>query len=119
MQQNDSLRAARAGEGVKLRHLPQHPPTLPTPQHTHACRSAFRWFRVGYARESDRAARARFQARTLNGIGVGMVSPLLFSIIADTTAEADRGKAFGVFALFQSCGATIGGFCSTVISGHG
>ena len=33
--------------------------------------------------------------RAINGVGVGIVSPLLYSLVADTTAEADRGGAFG------------------------
>lgn len=57
-------------------------------------------------------------ARSVNGIGVGMVSPLLFSIVADTTPEQHRGRAFGILCLTQSLGSTGGGFVSTVLSGY-
>jgi MFS family permease len=57
-------------------------------------------------------------ARIINGVGVGVVSPLLYSLVADLTVERDRGKAFGVLCLMQSLGGTIGSAVSTVLAGH-
>jgi MFS family permease len=56
--------------------------------------------------------------RAINGLGVGIVWPLLFSLVADITPEASRGSAFGIFAFTQSIGGTIGGWLSTFISGN-
>eukprot|EP01052_Picozoa_sp_SAG31_P033901 SAG31_NODE_3890_length_3777_cov_5.473355_5_plen_425_part_00 len=58
-------------------------------------------------------------ARAANGVGVGLVSPLLLSLIADATPTHRRGKAFGVFALTSSLGGTFGGVISTVVAGYG
>ena len=54
--------------------------------------------------------------RAANGVGVGVIFPLLFSLIADMNPEDSRGKAFGLLCLTQSLGGTIGGWLSTVIS---
>lgn len=34
--------------------------------------------------------------RAVNGIGLGMVQPLLFSLVADKTGANGRGRAFGM-----------------------
>lgn len=34
--------------------------------------------------------------RAANGIGLGMVQPLLFSLVADKTGANGRGRAFGM-----------------------
>eukprot|EP01046_Picozoa_sp_COSAG06_P000335 COSAG06_NODE_9_length_37879_cov_13.349735_15_plen_491_part_00 len=54
--------------------------------------------------------------RAANGVGVGIIFPLLFSLIADMNPEDSRGKAFGILCFTQSLGGTIGGWLSTVIS---
>ena len=46
------------------------------------------------------------------------MTPLLRSIVADTTAEEHRGRAFGVLCLTRSLGSTLGGFVSTVLAGE-
>ncbi len=60
-----------------------------------------------------------FYIRAANGIGVGVIFPLLFSLIADMNPETSRGTAFGIVCFTQSLGGTVGGWLSTVISGNG
>ena len=52
------------------------------------------------------------------GVGVGIVNPILFSLVADMTIESERGTAYGILCFTQSMGGTVGGWLSTVISAH-
>ena len=52
-------------------------------------------------------------ARAMNGLGLGLVNPLIRSLVADITPADKRGKAFGVVMLSGSVGATIGSVFAT------
>mmetsp|Transcript_82870 Transcript_82870/g.173515 ORF Transcript_82870/g.173515 Transcript_82870/m.173515 type:complete len:506 (+) Transcript_82870:158-1675(+) len=55
-------------------------------------------------------------ARVVNGIGLGIVQPLLCSLIADTNAPDRRGRAFGMLSFTGNMGATFGGLFATSLA---
>merc|ERR1712117_146729 len=50
-----------------------------------------------------------FIGRVLNGIGLGVVQPLLLSLVADKNAPSKRGSAFGSIYF-------VGAICNTLFS---
>eukprot|EP00441_Pelagodinium_beii_P047714 CAMPEP_0197625788 /NCGR_PEP_ID=MMETSP1338-20131121/5045_1 /TAXON_ID=43686 ORGANISM="Pelagodinium beii, Strain RCC1491" /NCGR_SAMPLE_ID=MMETSP1338 /ASSEMBLY_ACC=CAM_ASM_000754 /LENGTH=491 /DNA_ID=CAMNT_0043196275 /DNA_START=8 /DNA_END=1483 /DNA_ORIENTATION=- len=56
--------------------------------------------------------------RAVNGIGLGLVQPLLLSLIADKSSVARRGKAFGVLQFTGMMGQTIFTAAATSIAGY-
>ncbi|KAJ8765755.1 hypothetical protein K2173_014877 [Erythroxylum novogranatense] len=55
-------------------------------------------------------------SRGLNGIGLAIVVPAIQSLVADSTDESNRGRAFGWLQLTGNFGSIIGGFCSVLIA---
>jgi len=56
---------------------------------------------------------ALFAGRMLNGMGLGIVQPLLFSLTADKTLPTKRGSAFGALFFIGEWGAVLFGFVAT------
>jgi len=59
-----------------------------------------------------------FIIRSFNGIGLGLVPPLLWAYIADSTSGKNHGKAFGILGLTIGLGATLGVLVAVVIAGQ-
>eukprot|EP00929_Paragymnodinium_shiwhaense_P108417 TRINITY_DN74743_c0_g1_i1.p1 TRINITY_DN74743_c0_g1~~TRINITY_DN74743_c0_g1_i1.p1 ORF type:complete len:502 (-),score=64.64 TRINITY_DN74743_c0_g1_i1:148-1653(-) len=58
-----------------------------------------------------------FLGRMLNGIGLGMVQPLLYSLISDMTPPAKRGSAFGMLRFTGNMGSMAGTYFATLLAG--
>jgi len=54
-----------------------------------------------------------FTGRVFNGIGLGIVQPLLFSMVADKNAPSKRGSAFGWVFFMGALGSTVFGLVAT------
>ena len=54
-------------------------------------------------------------SRALNGIGLALVSPAIQSLVADSTADNNRGTAFG-WLQTGNLGSIIGGLLSVLIT---
>eukprot|EP00931_Biecheleriopsis_adriatica_P106975 TRINITY_DN81316_c0_g1_i1.p1 TRINITY_DN81316_c0_g1~~TRINITY_DN81316_c0_g1_i1.p1 ORF type:complete len:486 (-),score=71.29 TRINITY_DN81316_c0_g1_i1:188-1645(-) len=53
--------------------------------------------------------------RFVNGMGLGIVQPLLFSLIADVNPPAQRGRAFGLFQFMGNIASTGGTALATTL----
>eukprot|EP00929_Paragymnodinium_shiwhaense_P049221 TRINITY_DN24840_c0_g1_i1.p1 TRINITY_DN24840_c0_g1~~TRINITY_DN24840_c0_g1_i1.p1 ORF type:complete len:497 (-),score=89.52 TRINITY_DN24840_c0_g1_i1:763-2253(-) len=51
-----------------------------------------------------------FAGRVMNGIGLGIVQPLLYSLISDLTPPSRRGSAFGTLQFIGNTGSMAGAF---------
>ena len=56
-------------------------------------------------------------ARALNGAGIGLVVPILFSLVADLVKEPARGRAYGLVNFASAVGAAAGGYIATELAG--
>ena len=54
-----------------------------------------------------------FVARTLTGLGLGMVMPLLFALVADLVPATHRGTCFGIVLFAAHVGGAAGGYLTT------
>lgn len=54
--------------------------------------------------------------RAVNGVGLGIVQPLLFSLIADKSGASGRGRAFGFLLCTGNLGQTAFTACATAIA---
>lgn len=52
-------------------------------------------------------------ARALNGLGLGLVIPIIFSLVSDMTGEGERGRAFGVLSFTANLGGAFGSLFAT------
>eukprot|EP00929_Paragymnodinium_shiwhaense_P105410 TRINITY_DN70410_c0_g1_i1.p1 TRINITY_DN70410_c0_g1~~TRINITY_DN70410_c0_g1_i1.p1 ORF type:complete len:520 (-),score=63.57 TRINITY_DN70410_c0_g1_i1:308-1867(-) len=57
-----------------------------------------------------------FVGRLLNGIGLGIVQPLLCSLIADMNPPSRRGSAFGTFRFAGNIGSMVGSYLATLLA---
>ena len=55
-------------------------------------------------------------ARTLNGLGLGLVMPLVFAVVADLIPEAHHGRFFGVVSFAGMAGGAGGGLFATELA---
>jgi MFS family permease len=58
-------------------------------------------------------------ARTVNGIGLGLVVPPVLALVADSFQASKRGQAFGAIGLSSNIGAAIGNFFAITLAGQG
>lgn len=56
--------------------------------------------------------------RTINGVGLGIVQPLLFSLVADKSRPEERGRAFGWLQFTGNTGQTIASAVATTLAGN-
>lgn len=56
-------------------------------------------------------------ARALNGVGLAMVVPAIFSLVADSANEHERGSAFGWLQVTSHIGTILGGLLSVSLAG--
>ena len=54
--------------------------------------------------------------RACNGIGIGLVIPLSFAVVADLAPDSMRGRAFGVLNFASNFGRAAGGFFATSLA---
>jgi hypothetical protein len=54
-------------------------------------------------------------ARAVNGVGLGMIGPLMYGMVVDCYPSSKRGQALGVLAITGSVGGLIGGWFATTV----
>ena len=55
-------------------------------------------------------------SRACNGVGIGLVIPLVYSLVADLAPDAVRGRAFGIVYFSSNFGRAAGGFLATTLA---
>ena len=55
-------------------------------------------------------------ARTVNGLGLGLVVPVVFSLVSDMFAPAHRGLAFGILGCSSNLGGLAGAWFATELA---
>ncbi|EOD27627.1 hypothetical protein EMIHUDRAFT_52552, partial [Emiliania huxleyi CCMP1516] len=55
-------------------------------------------------------------SRALNGVGIGLVIPLVYALVADLCPANLSGRAFGVLNFANNGGAALGGFLATQLA---
>ncbi|EOA20504.1 hypothetical protein CARUB_v10000817mg [Capsella rubella] len=55
-------------------------------------------------------------SRGLNGIGLAIVTPAIQSLVADSTEDSNRGRAFGWLGLTSNIGSILGNLCSILLA---
>jgi MFS family permease len=64
-----------------------------------------------------RSGQALLLARAFNGVGIGLVIPLVNSLVSDLAPTDLRGRAFGLLAFFDSVGGAGGALLATELAG--
>ena len=54
-------------------------------------------------------------ARAINGVGLGMIGPLMYGMVVDSWEPHQRGKALGVLGITGSIGGLVGGWFATTV----
>ena len=57
-------------------------------------------------------------ARAVNGLGLGLVIPISWSLVSDIFPDSARGRAFGVLFGFSHLGGTFGAAAATAAAGY-
>ena len=52
-------------------------------------------------------------SRGINGVGLGMIGPLMYGMVVDSWEPHQRGKALGVLGITGSIGGLVGGWFAT------
>jgi MFS family permease len=57
-------------------------------------------------------------SRSINGLGIGLVVPLMNSLVADMYSKSTRGRAFGLMQTTGNIGGSIGALVATNMAAH-